>query len=147
MPTYQVYVNKNQLTKEQKNAVAKAITEGHVEKTGAPRYYIQVIIHEIDDENRYVGGIQFGKHMWIRGDVRCRTAEENKELMLELVKRVHEASGFDKNFIWCDLNSIEPSNIIKFGTVFPSAGQEQVWYDALPESVKDTINLLLEGKD
>lgn len=145
MPTYQVYVDQNRLTVLQKQAVAAAITEGHCAQTGAPNYYVQVIIHEIPDGNRFVGGQPFDKHMWIRGDVRCRTAEQNKNLMLDLVGRVSEVCDYKKDFIWCDLCNIEPSNIIKFGTVFPAAGQEQAWYDALPDAVKDVIQMLLTG--
>lgn len=84
--------------------------------------------------------------MWIRGDVRCRTPEQNKNLMLELVGRVSEVCDYEKDFIWCDLCSIEPTNIVKFGTVFPPAGQEQAWYDALPDQVKDVIQALLDGR-
>lgn len=144
MPTYQVFVNQGKLTPSQKQAVAVAITDSHVGKTGAPRYYVQVIFNDVPDDNRYVAGKRFGKHMWIRGDVRIRTPEQNKELMLDMVDRVHEASGFDRNFIWCDLCPIEPTSIVKFGTVFPPAGAEKAWYDALPTDVKEVIRKLLE---
>lgn len=145
MPTYHVYVNENRLTAGEKQAVAAAITDGHVAQTGAPPYYVQVIIDEVPDENRFVAGRPMGRHMWIRGDVRCRTPEQNKALMLELAERVSRVSGFEKPFIWCDLSSIEPTNILKFGTVFPPAGQEQAWYDALPDRVKALIGELMEG--
>jgi phenylpyruvate tautomerase PptA (4-oxalocrotonate tautomerase family) len=143
MPTYQVYVNQNRLSAQQKKNVAVAITDCHTAQTGAPKYYIQIIINEIPDENRFVGGQQFGQVMWIRGDVRCRTEEQNKALMMELVDRVSKVCDFDKDFIWCDLCNVEPTNIMKFGTVFPPAGQEQAWYDALPDKVKTVIQKLL----
>lgn len=145
MPMYQVYVNQGKLTAQQKQDVASAITDGHVARTGAPQYYVQVVIHEIPPENRFVGGRRFGDHMWIRGDVRCRTPEQNKALMLELVDRVHTACGFDRAFIWCDLCSIEATNIVRFNAVCPSAGQEKAWYDALPDAAKDIIQKLLAG--
>ena len=146
MPTYHVYVNENRLTREQKQAVAQAITDGHVAQTGAPPYYVQVIIDEVPDENRFVAGRPMVRHMWIRGDVRCRTPEQNKALMLELTRRVSGVCDFEQPFIWCDLSSIEPTNILKFGTVFPPAGQEQAWYDALPEAVKTVIQELTDGR-
>ena len=146
MPTYHVYVNENRLTREQKQAVAQAITDGHVAQTGAPPYYVQVIIDEVPDENRFVAGRPMGRHMRIRGDVRCRTPEQNKTLMLELTRRVSGVCDFEQPFIWCDLSSIEPTNILKFGTVFPPAGQEQAWYDALPEAVKTVIKELTERR-
>ncbi|MDR1832346.1 MAG: tautomerase family protein [Fusobacteriaceae bacterium] len=139
MPTYQVYVNQNKLTKAQKQAIAAAITDGHVAKTGAFPYYVQVIFHEIPDENRYVGGKPYGDHMWIRGDVRKRTPEQNRALMLELTERISAVCDFRKSDVWIDLNATEPTNILKFGTIFPPAGQEQAWYDALPDEVKRLI--------
>lgn len=63
MPTYQVYVNSGKLTVQQKEAVAVAITDAHVASTGAPRYYVQVIVNEVPDENRFVAGRRFGEHM------------------------------------------------------------------------------------
>ncbi|MDR1621949.1 MAG: 4-oxalocrotonate tautomerase family protein [Synergistaceae bacterium] len=145
MPTYHVYINQGKLSAQQKKNVAAAITEGHVALTGAPKYYVQVIIDEIPDENRFVCGIPFSEHMWIRGDVRCRTPEANKALMMELIERVSKVCDFDSSFIWCDLCSIEPTNIVKFGTVFPPAGEEKAWFGALPDEVKETIQNLLDG--
>lgn len=71
--------------------------------------------------------------------MRIRTPEENKALMLALAEGMSHASGIDKNFIWCDLCPVEPTNILKFGTVFPPAGQEQSWYDGLSPEVKRAI--------
>ena len=145
MPTYHVYVNQGKLSARQKKDVAAAVTEGHARMTGAPKYYVQVIIDEIPDENRFVGGIPFNGHMWIRGDVRCRTPDANKALMMELIGRVSKVCDFDGSLIWCDLCNIEPANIVKFGTVFPPAGEEKAWHDALPREVKEIIQKL-DGK-
>ena len=145
MPTYHVYVNQGKLSIQQKKDVAAAITEGHVSMTGAPKYYVQVIIDEISEENRFVCGVPFSEHMWIRGDVRSRTPDANKALMMELIERVSKVCDFDSRLIWCDLCSIEPTDIVKFGTVFPPAGEEKAWYDALPGEVKEIIQNLLEG--
>ena len=139
MPTYQVFVGRDRLTKEGKQAVATAITEGHVAVTGAPVYYVQVIIHEVPEDNLFIGGKPFSGHMWLRGDVRCRTPEVDGRLMTELVKRVSRASGFDRAFIWCDLCGIEPTDIMKFEAVFPSAGEEKAWYEGLPDRAKKAI--------
>lgn len=145
MPTYQVYVNEGRLDAGQKAAVAAAITDAHAAQTGAPKYYVQVVVNEIPDGNRFVSGVKFGRHIWIRGDVRIRTPEQNRELMLALVEGVHRASGFERGMIWCDLAAVEPTNIFKFGAVFPPAGHEQAWYDALPEEAKETIKRLVAG--
>lgn len=145
MPTYQVFVGQGALNNEKKAAVAKAITQGHVDTTGAPIYYVQVIINEIPENNLFIGGNHFSEHIWIRGDVRCRTPEANKALLLEISRRVSEASGIDSHYVWIDLCGIASTDILKFNTVFPPAGQEKVWYDSLPDDVKKAIKKLLGG--
>lgn len=145
MPTYQVFVNKDLLSNEQKTNIATAITEGHVHQTHAPSYYVQVIINEIPHENRFIAGKQLDEYIWIRGDVRTRNEKANKELLTELVSRVSKASGFDRFNIWCDLCSINPTNIYKFDTVFPPAGHEQDWYDTLPDDVKVSIKRIVDA--
>ena len=145
MPTYQIFVNENKLSALEKQAVAAAITDGHVAQTGAPKYYVQVIFQDVPKENRFICGRPFGEYLWIHGDVRCRTPEQNKALMLELIDRVSRVCAFDRNTIWCDLASVEPTNIVKFGVVFPPAGQEQAWYDALTPEVQAAIARLIKG--
>ena len=144
MPTYQIYVNKGRLSSEEKKKVASAITDGHISQTGAPRYYVQVIINETEDENRFIAGRNNDKVLWIYGDVRTRPAEQNAALMNELVQRTSEVCNYEKDMIWCDLNGIEPQNIMKFLTVFPPAGEEQRWHDSLPDETKDAIKRMQE---
>lgn len=139
MPTYQVYVNQGSLSPQEKKDVALAITDAHTEQTGAPRFFVQVIIHEVLDENRFIGGEPSGSMMWIRGDVRARSAEQNKDLMLGVVERVAAVCGFDKNHIECFLCSIEASNMMGFGTLIPRSGEEKEWFDALPGDIKALI--------
>lgn len=54
MPTYQIYANCGVLSPQQKSAAAVAVTDAHCQQTGAPRYYVQVIFHDIPEENRFV---------------------------------------------------------------------------------------------
>ena len=145
MPSYQVFARKGSLSDKQKEKLASAITEGHCKVTGAPDYYVQVIIQEVPEENRYICGKKAGDVIWIRGDVRCRTPEENRKLMETLMTGAAEACGCDPDWVWCDLCGIQATDILKFGTVFPPAGQEKAWQEALPERVKEKIRCLREG--
>jgi len=147
MPTYNVYVKADSLNDDQKQRAAQAITRAHSDSTGAPEFYVQVIFHEILDSNRYVGGYRFNRHMWIRGDVRVgRTAEQRREWMLKMIKNVSESINRDINSIWIDLCGIEPESILKYGQVFPPAGQEKEWLESLPDGAKEIINDLIDGK-
>ncbi|MBN2282358.1 MAG: tautomerase family protein [Deltaproteobacteria bacterium] len=147
MPTYNVYVRANTLSDEKKKKAAQAITKSHSHSTGAPEFYVQVIFNEVLDSNRFVSGHLCNRHMWIRGDVRIgRNAEQRKRWMLEMIKDVSESIDWDINAIWIDLCGIEPDSILKYGQVFPPAGQEQEWLENLPDGAKEIIRALIDGK-
>ena len=139
MPSYQVFADKGMLSETQKEKTAQAITEALTALTGAPKWYVQVIFQEIDAGSRYICGKQSRGILWIRGDVRIRTPEQNAALMHELARRVGGACGIPKENVWIDLCGIEPENIMKFDTVFPAAGREDEWYQHLPQETKDRI--------
>lgn len=148
MPTYNVYIKTDTLNFDQKQKVAQAITRSHSDSTGAPEFYVQVIFHEIQDNNRFVNGHRFNKHMWIRGDVRVgRTAEQRKQWMLKMIKDVSESADWDINSIWIDLCGIEPDSILKYGQVFPPPGLEEEWLRTLPDDAKKIINEIIDHKD
>lgn len=147
MPTYNVYVQAYALDDDQKQKVAQAITRSHSNSTGAPEFYVQTIFHEVPNGNRYVSGYRFNRHMWIRGDVRIgSTAEQRKQWMLTLIKEISDSINWDINAIWIDLCSIEPDSILKYGQVFPPAGQEDEWLNNLPDDAKEIVRAIAEGK-
>ncbi len=147
MPTYNVYVRASTLNDEKKTKVAQAITKSHSNSTGAPEFYVQVIFNEVIDGNRFVSGHPFNRHMWIRGDVRVgRNAEQRKRWMLAMIKDVSESIDWDINAIWIDLCGIEPESILKYGQVFPPAGQEKEWLENLPDRAKEIVKALIDGK-
>ena len=51
MPTYRITTRPNLLKEEQKDNVARFITKIHMEVTGAPNYFAQVILEDISEEN------------------------------------------------------------------------------------------------
>jgi phenylpyruvate tautomerase PptA (4-oxalocrotonate tautomerase family) len=68
MPTYVCSVPEGSLTITQKPAVAEAIARIHSEATGAPQFFVQVIIDENQSVDRFLGGQLTTNHIWIRGD-------------------------------------------------------------------------------
>jgi phenylpyruvate tautomerase PptA (4-oxalocrotonate tautomerase family) len=67
MPTYLCYAAANQLTSEQKAAIAEAITSAHSEEAAAPRYLVQVIFHDLKAPDSYLGAKPASiHHVWIR---------------------------------------------------------------------------------
>jgi len=70
VPTYVCSVPPRSLSDDQKDQIAAAIGRRHCEATGAPSFFVQVVIKESDTTRRYLGGELSGMHIWIRGDIR-----------------------------------------------------------------------------
>ena len=73
-----------------------AITFRHSEATGAPSYFVQVVIEEVQAD-RYLGGEKTSDHIWVRGDIRAGRTEQQRTGMItkmmqdiSLVTSVHE---------------------------------------------------------
>ena len=144
MATYQVYVNKGTLGAKEKESVAQAITDVHCELTSTPKYCIQVIIHEVADENRFICGRRYQTNMWINAEVRPHSAEAAEAFMDRLTSEVAKVCNFYQENIWVDLNETVPTNFYRYETIFCEAGEEEAWYNALPQESKDTIKRMLE---
>src|SRR5258708_39128507 len=94
MPTYVCSVPAGSLSITQKTALAEAIARIHSEATGAPQFFVQVIIDENQSVDRFLGGKLTTNHIWIRGDIRAgRTEEQRKKLMLHIVRDVSQSPG------------------------------------------------------
>lgn len=142
MPTYMVFSEPGALTAEQEQRVAEAITAAHAKSTGAPRYYVQVILGAGEGCRRFVGGQPSQKQLWIRGDIRAgRSDEQLKDLLLELMRGVARAAEIDEEDVWIDLNEVRPTAILKFRTVFPPAGREKEWEESLPAPLREKLGI------
>jgi phenylpyruvate tautomerase PptA (4-oxalocrotonate tautomerase family) len=85
VPTYVCSVPPKSLSDDQKDQIAAAIGRRHSEATGAPSFFVQVIIEESDTTRRYLGGEPSGAHIWIRGDIRAGRPEAvRRALMLAI---------------------------------------------------------------
>ena len=86
MPTYLCYLPRDRFSQDQKAQIASAISFRHSEATGAPSYFVQVVIEETRAE-RYLGGKHTSDHVWIRGDIRAgRTEQQRTSLMLNVMQ-------------------------------------------------------------
>ena len=64
MPTYVCYLPRDRFSPDQKRQIVDAITFRHSEATGAPSYFVQVVIEEARAD-RYLGGEQTSDHIWV----------------------------------------------------------------------------------
>jgi phenylpyruvate tautomerase PptA (4-oxalocrotonate tautomerase family) len=140
MPTYVCSVPAGSLNAAQKILIAQAITRIHSESTGAPRFFVQVIIDENKSVDRFLGGHLSANHVWIRGDIRAgRTEDQRKTLMVQIVKEVSQIAGISEESIWVYLCNLEPTDMIEYGHVLPAPGNEKAWFERLPQSLQDYL--------
>ena len=144
MATYQVFVNKGTLSDKEKESVAQAITDTHCEISSTPKYCIQVIFHEVTDNNRFICGRRLSTIMWINAEIRPHSPELAEDFMNKLTERVSKVCNFYKENIWVDLNETAPTNFFRYEKVFCEAGGEEAWYNELPQEAKETIARMLE---
>jgi len=140
MPTYVCSVPAGSLNATQKVLIAQAITRVHSESTGAPQFFVQVIIDENKPVDRFLGGHRSGNHVWIRGDIRAgRTEDQRKTLMVHIVKEVSQIAGIGEESIWVYLCNLEPTDMLEYGYILPAPGNEKAWFDRLPQSLRDYL--------
>ena len=143
MPTYVCSVPPNTLSDAQKDQIAAAIAHRHSEATGAPSFFVQVVIEESDTTRRYLGGELSGAHIWIRGDIRAgRSAAVRGALMLAIMKDASAIASVPEASIWVYLSNLEPTDMVEFGHVLPAPGEEQAWFEGLPRSLQTYLKRL-----
>lgn len=141
MPTYVCSVPPNTLNNDQKDQIAAAIGRHHSEATGAPFFFVQVVIEESDTTRRYLGGELNGTHIWIRGDIRSGRPEPVRSaLMLAIMKDVSAIAGVPEASIWVYLCTLEPTDMVEFGHVLPRPGEEQLWFEGLPPALQSYLS-------
>lgn len=137
MPTYVCSVPPGLLTSERKREVAGAISRLHHEATGAPSYFVQVVIEESAGTSRYLGGSPADGHIWIRGDIRAgRPDDVRKALMLSIMREVAAITDVPETAIWVYLCNLAPTDMVEYGHVLPAPGEERAWYEALPAELR-----------
>ena len=140
MPTYVCSIRPGLLDENQKMAIAKAITRNHHEATGAPHYFVQVVIDENATARRYLGGESAVDQVWIRADIRSgRTVEQRNSLMLAIMRDVARIASIDEASIWVYLCNLESTDMLEYGHTLPRPGREQEWFDALPSALRDYL--------
>lgn len=78
MPLYILYHDVDALTIEEKQKVAKGITNAHVQATGIAPFLVKVVLHSSAIGELYTGGEIDRKTLRLVGNVRKRTDVERK---------------------------------------------------------------------
>jgi phenylpyruvate tautomerase PptA (4-oxalocrotonate tautomerase family) len=136
MPTYVCYLPRDRFSPDQKRQIVDAITFRHSEATGAPSYFVQVVIEEARAD-RYLGGEHTSDHIWVRGDIRAgRTEEQRTGMMTKMMQDISLVTSVRQENVWIYLCNLDPTDMIEYGHVLPAPGREEAWFESLPGSLR-----------
>ena len=144
MPTYTVTHSSLDLNPEQKDQLARGITEVHYRVTGANKYFAQVIFNEASAGNHFMGGKTVSEpQLFLYGQIRSgRTEEVKNKLILDLRDVLINVSGLDKSNVWVYIIDLVPGQMIEYGEVLPESGKEQEWFSNLSSELKEKLSRL-----
>jgi hypothetical protein len=142
MATYSVYFAGISLTTHQKHTLAQAITRIHADVTGAEAYFAQVIFKELDLHDCFIGGVLLDEpHIFLSGQIRLGRSEQmKKQLIVELEIAIQSLSKMAGHQIWAYIDEIPPAQMIEYGQILPSVGNESIWFSTLPASIQKKLN-------
>ena len=141
MPTYLCFSAEGRLNRDQKQRIARTITAIHSEEARAPGYFAEVIFQYFRPEDYFQGGEPGpASQIWIHGDIRGgRTPDQRARLLLRICGEVSAIADVPGEDVWVYLNEMEPANMVEYGALLPLPGQEEAWFQALPEGLRGRL--------
>jgi phenylpyruvate tautomerase PptA (4-oxalocrotonate tautomerase family) len=137
MPTYMCSLPANRYAAGQKQAIAQAIAVNHSAATNAPPNLVHVVLQDSPGTMRFVGGMPEEEHIWVIGYIReGRDDETIGKLMLGIARSISRITGMDEHFVWVYICPIASAHMVKYGSVHPQPGDENPWFEAMPEQVR-----------
>ena len=98
---------------------------------------MQVIFYEVASGNHYIAGeLAEPEQIWIRGDLRGRTEEQKGKILRRILQGVAKSTDAPEEAVWVYLLDIPTTNIAEYGRILPLPGDENFWFEMLPESLK-----------
>jgi phenylpyruvate tautomerase PptA (4-oxalocrotonate tautomerase family) len=145
LPTYIVAAAASRLTTQMKQEIASRITTSHSGATGAQGFFAQVIFHEIAEGDHFLGGRPLkSDHLYVHGHIRAgRTPDQKQRLLDAIVNGIADAAATESRYVWVYLSELPPSQMVEYGKVLPSPGDEAAWLE--PLSAEDREYLLGNG--
>lgn len=129
MPIYQCAAPVGLLTRDMKARIAAAITDAHVEATGAPRAFVHVFFNELPPGIAYSAGELDTKISGITGAIRAgRPLEVRQKLITRISNAWSEITGQPQKQVLAGLNEIDSDVTMEYGLILPHPGGETEWF-------------------
>jgi len=144
MPTYMVNTAIDNLSPQVKQRIAQELTRIHHEVTGAQKFFAQVIFNEVSPSDYFIGGQPLkSKNIFVNAQIRAgRTAEQTKELISRMVDSIAIEASLPKHCIWIYFHMMPPSHMAEFGVALPEPGEENSWFENLPEESRIVLEAI-----
>jgi phenylpyruvate tautomerase PptA (4-oxalocrotonate tautomerase family) len=112
-----------------KPKIAKAITDAHVDTTGAPPAFVHVYFNEIPAGIAYSAGEPDTKLTGIQGSIRAgRTLEVKQALVQRIVASWREITGQPAKQVLAGLTEIDSEIQMEYGLLLSRPGDETDWF-------------------
>jgi phenylpyruvate tautomerase PptA (4-oxalocrotonate tautomerase family) len=119
-----------------KPKIAKAITDAHVDATGAPAVFVHVYFNELPAGIAYSAGEPDTKLSGIQGAIRAgRTLEQKQTLIKRIVDSWCKITGQPKKQVLAGLTEIESDITMEYGLILPHPGGETEWFATNAEAL------------
>ncbi len=129
MPIYQCSVQAGMLTDSMKAEIATAITDAHVEMTGAPRVFVHVYFNELPPGTSYSAGEVDTKISGIQGAIRAGRPLDVKQKLIKSISASWSAiTGQPEKQILAGLTEIDSDVSMEYGLILPHPGGETEWF-------------------
>lgn len=113
-------------------------------KAGRPRYFVQVLFHEVQPDSHFIGGRAApAGQIWVRADIRSgRSDDQKKGIMERIANDIGALAKVAREEVWVYISDIEAAGVLEFGQVLPPPGQEEAWFARLPNGLQDRLKSL-----
>ena len=129
MPIYQCSAPRGSLTDDMKSRVAAAITDAHVEATGAPRVFVHVFFNDLPPGVAYSAGEIDNKISGITGAIRAgRALAVKQKLIKQICASWSEITGQPLKRLVAGLTEIDSDVTMEYGLILPHPGGETEWF-------------------
>jgi phenylpyruvate tautomerase PptA (4-oxalocrotonate tautomerase family) len=130
MPIYQCVTSKA-LSPEIKAAIAKEFTRIHVEWTGAPEPFVNIVFSGLPLGSHYLGGAVRENGTLINAIVRAgRTPETRQGLLKSLSAAWSRLAGQPERNLVIRIEEADAATIMEAGLIMPRPGEEGAWLEA-----------------
>jgi phenylpyruvate tautomerase PptA (4-oxalocrotonate tautomerase family) len=119
------------LSPELKAAIAKEFTRIHVEFTGAPEPFVNVVFYDLPSGSHYLAGAVRDNGTLINALVRAgRTLETRQALLKSLSAAWSRLTGQPERKLVIRVEEADAATIMEAGLIMPRPGEETRWMAA-----------------